>query len=59
MCDGYYQSCETCNGYVTCANRNTWLRNCTSENHDHDLVWDDTKKQCESVSDTCIDNKQN
>nr|XP_034304789.1 uncharacterized protein LOC117682068 isoform X2 [Crassostrea gigas]XP_034304796.1 uncharacterized protein LOC117682068 isoform X3 [Crassostrea gigas] len=49
ICDGDYQSCWTCKGFITCANRNLWQRNC-SEIH---LVWDDHTKRCESVSNTC------
>lgn len=49
ICDGDYQSCWTCKGYVTCANRILWRRNC-SDSH---LVWDDNTKRCESVSNTC------
>nr|XP_034320078.1 uncharacterized protein LOC105342326 isoform X6 [Crassostrea gigas] len=49
ICDGDYQSCWTCKGFITCANRNLWQRNC-SDSH---LVWDDHTKRCESVSNTC------
>lgn len=49
MCDGDYHSCWTCKGYITCANRILWPRNC-SDNH---LVWDDHTKRCDSVSNTC------
>lgn len=49
MCDGDFQSCATCNGFVTCANRILWQRNCS----DSYLVWDDNTKRCESVSNTC------
>lgn len=49
MCDGDYQSCETCNGYVTCANRKLHPRDCPNRF----LVWDDQTKTCESVSSTC------
>ncbi|XP_065941686.1 uncharacterized protein [Magallana gigas] len=52
MCDGDYQSCSTCNGYVTCANRILWQRDCSSGSNWH-LVWDDNTKTCESVSNTC------
>lgn len=49
ICDGDYQSCWTCKGYITCANRILHQRNC-SDSH---LVWDDHTKRCESVSNTC------
>lgn len=52
ICNGDYQSCLTCKGYVTCANRNLSQRNC-SDNANSNLVWDDTKKWCDSTSDTC------
>lgn len=49
ICNGDYQSCRTCKGYVTCANRILWQRNCSNSH----LVWDDNTKRCESVSSTC------
>ncbi|XP_065941679.1 uncharacterized protein [Magallana gigas] len=49
ICDGDYQSCATCNGYVTCANRILYPRDCPNRF----LVWDDHTKTCESVSNTC------
>ena len=48
MADGDYQSCETCNGYVTCSNGELYRRPCPAK-----LVWDDVKKRCESTSMTC------
>nr|XP_034304730.1 uncharacterized protein LOC117682051 [Crassostrea gigas] len=52
MCEGDYQSCSTCNGYVTCAHRILHQRDCSSGSDLH-LVWDDNTKTCESVSNTC------
>lgn len=52
ICNGDYRSCLTCKGYVTCANRLLWPRNC-SDDANSNLVWDDTKKRCDSTSDTC------
>uniref|UniRef100_A0A8W8NLC2 Uncharacterized protein n=1 Tax=Magallana gigas TaxID=29159 RepID=A0A8W8NLC2_MAGGI len=47
MCEGDYQSCSTCNGYVTCAHRILHQRDCSSGSDLH-LVWDDNTKTCES-----------
>lgn len=50
MCDGDYQSCETCKGYVTCSYGTiTALRPCQNSH----VVWDDNLKRCEGVSSTC------
>ena len=46
--NGDYQSCETCNGYVTCSNGEPYERPCPAK-----LVWDDVKKRCEATSTTC------
>ena len=46
--NGDYQSCETCNGYVTCSNGESYERPCPAK-----LVWDDVKKRCEATSTTC------
>ncbi|XP_052706720.1 coadhesin-like [Crassostrea angulata] len=48
LLDGHYQSCETCNGYVTCSNQNFYKRTCPTN-----LVWDDHAKQCLYNSTTC------
>lgn len=48
LLDGHYQSCETCNGYVTCSNQNCYKRTCPTN-----LVWDDHAKQCLYNSTTC------
>nr|XP_022317354.1 uncharacterized protein PFB0145c-like [Crassostrea virginica] len=48
ICDGDFQSCNTCTGYITCANRNLYNRPCFGN-----LVWDDTTKSCEATSNTC------
>ncbi|XP_078334725.1 uncharacterized protein LOC111119580 isoform X2 [Crassostrea virginica] len=48
ICDGDFQSCNTCTGYITCANRNLYNRPCFGN-----LVWDDTTKTCEATSNTC------
>ena len=46
--NGDYQSCETCNGFVTCSNGEPYERPCPAK-----LVWDDVKKRCEATSTTC------
>nr|XP_034329828.1 SCO-spondin isoform X4 [Crassostrea gigas] len=46
--NGHYQSCETCNGYVSCANQILYKRSCPAN-----LVWDDQAKQCLYISTTC------
>nr|XP_022304097.1 uncharacterized protein LOC111111403 isoform X1 [Crassostrea virginica] len=47
-CDGYYQSCKRCSGYVTCDGRVLHERNCPGA-----LVWTDDMRRCESTSNTC------
>eukprot|EP00105_Crassostrea_gigas_P036412 XP_019920560.1 PREDICTED: uncharacterized protein LOC105322990 isoform X2 [Crassostrea gigas] len=54
MCDGDYQACGPCTAYVTCANRHGWERNCTNDDHDHILFWNDIRKRCDTTSDTCV-----
>lgn len=46
--DGHYQSCETCQGYVSCSNQVYYKRTCPAN-----LVWDDNAKQCLYTSTTC------
>lgn len=46
--DGHYQSCETCQGYVSCSNQILYKRRCPPN-----LVWDDHAKQCLYTSTTC------
>ena len=47
--DGDYQSCNTCHGYVTCANGKTFdNRPCPSG-----LEWDDNENKCLASSSTC------
>ena len=48
ICNGDFQFCNTCSGYITCANRNLYIRPCSKN-----LVWDDTTKTCEATSNTC------
>ena len=52
--DGDYQSCKTCEGYVSCSNGRYFDRPC-ARNHpgEKPLVWDDVKKRCEWTSSTC------
>ena len=54
MTDGDYQSCKTCEGYVSCSNGYYFDRPC-APNHPgaKPLVWDDVKKRCEWTSSTC------
>jgi len=47
--DGDYQSCDTCNGFVTCSNGLLSNMPCPAG-----LVWDDSKKDCEYTSETCF-----
>ena len=55
MPDGDYQSCKTCEGYVSCSNGRYFDRPC-APNHpgEKPLVWDDMKKRCEWTSSTCV-----
>ncbi|XP_055996161.1 uncharacterized protein LOC125647708 [Ostrea edulis] len=46
--DHDYQSCNTCNGYVTCSNGRLSNMTCPGK-----LVWDDYNKTCEWNSTTC------
>lgn len=46
--DGDYQSCNTCNGYVSCGGHVLSNRDCPST-----LVWDSLKGRCEYNSSTC------
>ena len=48
VANGDYQSCKTCEGYVTCSNGYYFDRPCPAN-----LVWDDVKKRCEWDSATC------
>ncbi len=49
VADGDYQSCYSCNYYVTCSNGLTYdKRKCPAN-----LVWDDHVKRCEWTSSTC------
>ena len=50
MADGVYQSCTTCNGFVSCTNERLFNMPCAPSNPP--LVWDDNKKRCEWVSAT-------
>lgn len=52
MCNGDYQSCETCEGYVSCNSEYLTKRKCS--NTDIILFWDDKLKACEYRSSTCI-----
>uniref|UniRef100_A0A8W8NLC8 Uncharacterized protein n=1 Tax=Magallana gigas TaxID=29159 RepID=A0A8W8NLC8_MAGGI len=51
MCDMDYQSCETCEGYVTCSNEKLDIRICSKTSLI--LYWDDILKACEHKSSTC------
>nr|XP_022313855.1 uncharacterized protein LOC111118599 [Crassostrea virginica] len=48
ICNGDFQSCNTCTGFITCTNHNLYNRPCFGN-----LVWDDTTKTCEATSNTC------
>ncbi|XP_062609584.1 uncharacterized protein LOC134271389 [Saccostrea cucullata] len=48
VADGDYQSCVTCHGYVTCSNNFIYHRTCPAN-----LIWDDSREQCDSQSKTC------
>ena len=54
MADGDYQSCKTCEGFVSCSNGRYFDMPC-APNHpgENPLVWDDVKKRCEYESTTC------
>ena len=51
MPNGDYQSCETCERFVTCSNGHYYDMPCAPS--DPPLVWDDVKKRCEYESTTC------
>lgn len=51
MCNGDYQSCDTCEGYVSCDSGYLTKRDCTNTNIV--LFWDDKLKACEFKSKTC------
>ena len=51
MANGDYQSCETCEGFVSCSNGDKYEMPCAPS--DPPLVWDDVKKRCEYESTTC------
>ena len=48
MSNGDYQSCKTCEGYVTCAYGRLYDRPCPAN-----LLWDDERKRCGWESRTC------
>ena len=48
MPNGDYQSCETCEGYVTCAYGRLYDRPCPAN-----LLWDDERERCLWESRTC------
>ena len=45
---GNYQSCETCEDYVTCSNGSLYVQHCPAHE-----VWNDVSKCCEWESPTC------
>jgi subtilisin-like proprotein convertase family protein len=51
MANGNYQSCSTCEGYVSCSNGYTFNMPCAPANPP--LVWDDTAQTCAFTSTTC------
>ena len=54
VADGDYQSCKTCEGYVSCSNGYYFDRPCPDNRPgEKPLVWDDVKKRCEYESTTC------
>jgi len=48
--DGSYQSCETCEGYISCSNGFLYNMTCPDDEY---LVWNDNTKRCEYTSPTC------
>ncbi|XP_061183226.1 uncharacterized protein LOC133191491 [Saccostrea echinata] len=51
--DGDYQSCFTCEGYISCVNGVLLIRKCVPSYANHSLYWDDFKKLCRFTSRTC------
>lgn len=51
--DGDYQSCYTCNGFVTCSNGDLFNRTCAPSDINGPLLWDDIWKRCDRKSQTC------
>ncbi|XP_060081435.1 uncharacterized protein LOC132560776 [Ylistrum balloti] len=49
--EGDFQACTDCRKYVTCSVNGATLRDCPAN-----LMWDDTKKDCEHVSSTYVSN---
>uniref|UniRef100_A0A8W8ILH2 Chitin-binding type-2 domain-containing protein n=1 Tax=Magallana gigas TaxID=29159 RepID=A0A8W8ILH2_MAGGI len=48
LVDGNYQSCQTCEGYVSCIDKELYSRSCPGQ-----LVWDDRERKCAEFSTTC------
>ncbi|XP_052692824.1 uncharacterized protein LOC128171107 [Crassostrea angulata] len=51
--DGDYQSCYTCNGFVSCSLGILSNRTCAFSDDDKMVLWDNIKKRCGYSSDTC------
>lgn len=51
--DGDYQSCYTCDGYVSCGGHVLYNRNCSGGHPNKPLLWDNIKGTCEETSHTC------
>ncbi|XP_011434793.2 uncharacterized protein [Magallana gigas] len=51
--DGDYQSCYTCEGFVSCSNNGMVKKNCSESYPDRPVYWDNFKKKCLFESRTC------
>ncbi|XP_052692813.1 uncharacterized protein LOC128171091 isoform X2 [Crassostrea angulata] len=51
--DGDYQSCYTCEGFITCSNDVLVPKNCSESYPDRPVYWDNIKQKCLFKSRTC------
>lgn len=51
--DGDYQSCYTCDEYVSCSSGILTNRTCQEGHPDKPLFWNDVKKRCDEHYRTC------
>ncbi|XP_022318090.2 uncharacterized protein LOC111121214 isoform X2 [Crassostrea virginica] len=53
LADGNYQSCHTCEGYISCVGGSLIPRSCQPHHPNQTVFWDDFEKRCNFVSYTC------
>ncbi|XP_078333395.1 uncharacterized protein LOC111104602 [Crassostrea virginica] len=51
--DGNYQSCNTCDGFITCDNNVTRYQSCAESFPNRPVYWDNIKGMCDFNSTTC------